>query len=129
MIASDTATKKGISNYPPKEVQAHLDELMDYLDIIRAAWGSPIIVTSGYRCPELNAAVGGSKTSVHTLGWAVDMHPKYGTSKQLFDFILKFMREHSMAFDQLIDEYNYSWVHLGIKSRNGYQRKQVLHIK
>lgn len=129
MIKSSTAVKLGINNKPTKEILSHLNELMDVLDIIREAWGSAIIVTSGFRCEELNKAVGGSKTSVHKTGYAVDMKPKNGKTREFFQFILNFLKSNGMLWDQLIDEYNYSWVHLGIRSNNGSQRKQILHIK
>lgn len=133
MTRSDTANRLGINNTPSKVIYSHLNELMDYLDLIREAWGGPIIVTSGYRCETLNKAVGGSTTSSHTTGWAVDMHPKNGKNLEFHNFVKTFLKENNMAFDQLIAEKPKngipSWTHLGIRSRNGYQRKQIFTIK
>ena len=84
-----------------------------------------IIVSSGYRCPELNKAVGGARTSQHTLGQAADIHTKSNSkesNKQLFELI----KQLKLPFDQLINEYNYSWVHVSYSNRN---RRQILNIK
>ena len=74
LLKSNTAKQNGIDNTPTFEVVRHLEELTEkILDPLRAAWGKPIRVKSGYRCPRLNAAVGGSKTSVHMIGYAADL--------------------------------------------------------
>ena len=134
LTRSSKADKLHIDNTPTREIECHLCELMDYLDVIREAWGSPIVITSGYRCEALNKAVGGSATSVHTCGWAADMHPSNGKNKEFLEFVKSFLKENNMAFDQLISEYPDSkgvpsWIHLGLRSRNGAQRKQVKTIK
>ena len=67
-IRSDTAKKYGIDNTPTFAIVAHLDELVEsILDPLRAAYGKPITVTSGYRCNSLNKAVGGADTSAHKI--------------------------------------------------------------
>ena len=77
LTKSETANKRKINNKPTKEVENCLNQLIDnILDPLRKAYGQPIIVSSGYRCPELNKAVGGAKTSQHTLGQAADIHTK-----------------------------------------------------
>ena len=74
LTKSDTATRRGIDNTPTEEVKKNLTTLVDQvLDPLRAAWGAPIVVNSGYRCPALNEAVGGSKTSDHMTGRAADI--------------------------------------------------------
>ena len=71
---STTAEACGIDNTPTVEVVPLMMELIDrVLDPLRERWGVPIYVTSGYRCPELNARVGGSKTSYHLRGMAADI--------------------------------------------------------
>ena len=66
LTKSATATSKGIDNTPTKEVVGNLTTLVDkVLDPLREAYGKPIKVNSGYRCPKLNKAVGGSATSQH----------------------------------------------------------------
>ena len=66
LTRSATATTRGIDNTPTPEIKANLERLVDkVLDGLREIYGKPITVNSGYRCPELNKAVGGSKTSDH----------------------------------------------------------------
>lgn len=122
---SVTAEFYGIDNTPSDEAVASLTYLVDnLLDPIREKWGSPINVTSGYRCAKLNKKVGGSATSQHMKGEAVDISTgdKYLNS-QLFDII----RNSELEYDQLIDEKNYSWIHVSLK-RSG-NRNQILRIK
>lgn len=126
LTKSETANKRKINNKPTKEVENCLNQLIDnILDPLREAYGQPIIVSSGYRCPELNKAVGGARTSQHTRGQAADIHTKSNSkesNKQLFELI----KQLKLPFDQLINEYNYSWVHVSYSNRN---RRQILNIK
>lgn len=126
LTKSETANRRKIDNKPTKEVENCLNQLIDnILDPLRKAYGQPIIVSSGYRCPELNKAVGGARTSQHTLGQAADIHTKSSSkesNKQLFELI----KQLKLPFDQLINEYNYSWVHVSYSPRN---RRQILNIK
>ena len=126
LTKSETANKRKINNKPTKEVENCLNQLIDnILDPLREAYGQPIIVSSGYRCPELNKAVGGAKTSQHTLGQAADIHTESNSkesNKQLFELI----KQLKLPFDQLINEYNYSWIHVSYSNRN---RRQILNIK
>ena len=127
---SETARSLGIDNRMPELVEAHVVELVDcLLDPLREAWGGPLVVTSGYRCPELNDAVGGSETSAHTAGWAADLVPK---DRERTDEFIKFAIDGipaaGLAFDQLIDERSGGsrWLHVGIRNLKGEQRRQVL---
>ena len=126
LTKSATASRKGINNTPDESVKRNLNSLVDnILDPLREAWGEPIIVTSGYRCGRLNKAVGGAAKSQHMYGQAADIRTvsdKPSDNKKLFDLI----RELKLPYDQLIDEYNYNWVHVSYSSRN---RRQILHIK
>lgn len=126
LTKSDTATRNNISNVPNEQEKNNLIALVDnILDPLREAYGQPIIVTSGYRCEKLNNLVKGSKTSQHRFGQAADIRSKQDTkeeNKKLFDLIQKL----DLPFDQLIDEYNYDWVHVSYSDKN---RKQILHIK
>lgn len=123
LTRSDTARIRGIDNTPTPEASAALDALMwNVLDPIRRMWGKPIIVNSGYRCPELNAAVGGSATSQHMKGEAADITAGDPTkNKELFDMIA----QSATPFDQLIDEKNYRWIHVSYRP-NG--RRNILHL-
>ena len=71
---SETASRKGINNTPNSAIVSALTALIDnVLDPLREKWGAPIIVTSGYRCPALNRAIGGASGSQHTKGEAADI--------------------------------------------------------
>lgn len=126
LTKSATASRKGINNTPDESVKKNLTRLVEnILDPLREAWGAPIIVTSGYRCGRLNKAVGGAAKSQHMYGQAADIRTvsdKPSDNKKLFDLI----RELKLPYDQLIDEYNYNWVHVSYSSRN---RRQILHIR
>lgn len=125
LIKSDTAIRKGIKNVPNKQEEQNLTALVDkILDPLREAYKKPIIVTSGFRCEELNRLVGGSKTSQHRTGQAVDIRTISDTpeeNKKLYDLIIKL----NLPFDQLINEYNFDWVHVSFSEKN---RKQILKI-
>ena len=126
LTKSSTAIKKKINNTPTKEVENNLNQLIDnILDPLREAWGQPIIVGSGYRCEALNKAVGGAAHSQHKLGQAADIHTKSDLAeynKKLFELI----KQLKLPFDQLINEYNYNWIHVSYSPRN---RRQILNIK
>lgn len=123
LTRSDTARTLKIDNIPTPEASAALDALMwNVLDPIRRMWGKPIIVNSGYRCPKLNAAIGGSATSQHMKGEAADITAGDPTkNKELFDMIA----QSAIPFDQLIDEKNYRWIHVSYRP-NG--RRNILHL-
>ena len=125
LTASTTAKRKGIDNTPDATVKANLTALVaNILDPLREAYGKPIVVSSGYRCPKLNRAVGGAAKSQHVTGQAADIHTLSDTpadNKKLFDLILSL----KLPFDQLINEYNFNWVHVSYSPRN---RRQILKI-
>ena len=126
LIKSDAARRSKINNTPNKQEENNLIALVEnILDPLREAYGKPIIVTSGFRCERLNKLVNGSKTSQHRTGQAADIRTVEDTveeNKKLFDLA----QELNLPFDQLIDEYNFDWVHVSYSPRN---RKQILHIK
>lgn len=125
LTSSTTATKYKIKNSPNKREEENLKSLIENcLDHIRTLWGKPIRVNSGYRSKELNLRIGGSSTSQHTKGEAADITTggKF-TNKLLFNMIV----ESGIVFDQLIDEKDYSWIHVSYK-KNGVNRRQVLHL-
>ena len=126
LIASTEAYKRKIDNTPGEEEKAHLEELMELMDGIRSAWGSAIIVTSGYRCPELNEAIGGSKKSAHQTGYAVDCVPANNRKKEFFEFCKEYLKDRD--FDELLFEKNSKgsiWCHIALKSIDGKQRKKI----
>lgn len=126
---SDTAKKKGIDNSPTTEVRANLLTLVNtILDPLREAWKSPIKVTSGYRCGVLNKAVGGSTTSAHLYGCAVDIVPINGRIAEFKQFCLDYFATRRHQFDQVILETKGAseWVHIGLKKRDGSKRGQLM---
>ena len=114
LCASATALREGIDNRPPKCAYHLLHVLVDQLlDPIREAWGEPIVVSSGYRCKELNTLVGGAKNSHHLLGCAADIIAGNKTDhRRLFKLIQQMQQSGQIRFTQLIWEGNGRWIHL-----------------
>ena len=127
MVKSATAKRLGIDNTPSDDIKNNLTLFIEkVLDPIREDWGSPIIVSSGYRCPELNKAVGGAKTSGHQYGFCADLQVKGGMKRvrELADFIFEWMKDHHMKFDELLFEssgngtwWQFCWIRKDVKQR------------
>lgn len=130
LLKSDTAKGMGIDNIPTFEVVRHLADLAETLDILRIGWGGAVNVTSGYRSPRLNAAVGGSATSAHMIGWAADLQPADGRQREFNAFVVNHFRKGGIAFDQIIREKDgrKEWLHLALFNAKGEQRGQVKDI-
>ena len=128
LCASETAKKYNIDNTPNPIIISHLQQLINFLNPLREAWGSAINVTSGYRCKRLNDMVGGSKTSSHMIGYGVDLVPANGRIKDFKKFIIFYMKDK--MFDQCIDEKSgkTEWVHIGLYNAKGQQRKMIFNI-
>lgn len=137
---SQTAKDKGIDNTPSPDIEAHIVESIETLiDPLREAWGdycnrnglgkAGIYISSGYRGPELNKAVGGSSTSAHCHGYAFDLVPTNGKMRDFKRFCREWLADK--AFDQLISEGEDDsgmprWMHVGYKHPKGYQRREFL---
>ena len=121
LVSSQVATRKGIDNAPAPAIVANLTRLAALLEQVRALVGAPIAISSGYRSPALNKAVGGAANSAHVLGLAADISTAKLTPKALTLLI----RHSDIAFDQLI--YEGTWVHIGLSA--GAPRRQVLTAK
>jgi len=126
---SETAKRKGISNMPTPEHLENFKKLaQNIFEPIRKHFGVPIHISSGYRSKALNIAIGGSLTSQHCSGEAIDIDMDGSsngvTNKMIFEFI-----KANLNFDQLIFEFGTKdkpdWVHVSFES-NGKQRKQIL---
>jgi hypothetical protein len=126
---SDSAKRKGISNEPTPEHLENFKKLAENIfEPIRKHFGKPIHISSGYRSKALNAAIGGSSSSQHCTGEAIDIDMDGSsngiTNKMVFDYI-----KANLNFDQLIWEFgtkdNPDWVHVSYET-TGKQRKQVL---
>lgn len=127
MTQSDTAKRLGINNTPNDTARLNLINLVEnILDPLRSEYGKPIIVNSGYRCKKLNNAVGGSSTSQHLAGEAADIESAGRSRKEnekLFNLIISL----GLPFDQLVNEYNFDWVHVSFSSSR--RRGQILEAK
>jgi hypothetical protein len=129
---SITANNHGINNTPNAEAKACLQRLaVEILQPIRDAWGQPIVISSGYRCPRLNAVVGGVKGSQHLLGQAADIkaaNPK--DNGKLFSCIAQLVKSGKIQVGQLIWEYGTKtcpkWVHVSLP-RAGKKNNQLLY--
>lgn len=122
MTKSSTAKANGIDNTPNQTAIDNLTKLIEIvLDPLREWYGKPIRVNSGYRCKVLNKAVGSkAKNSQHLYGEATDITAgSKAENEKLFNYI-----KDNLPFDQLINESNFSWVH--VSYREGRLRKQVL---
>ena len=153
LTASATAERLAIDNTPPRAAQQMLTVLVEQLlDPIRRRYGAPIIVTSGFRCPALNTAVGGVANSHHILGCAADivaplLSPQGGKNQTapflssplggseggcgdqtqyLFHLIVQMQREGQIRFTQLIAEEGYRWLHISYVP--GMLRNQVVDV-
>jgi len=131
LINSTTAKRLGLDNTPSEQEKEKLRKLaIEILQPIRDAWKSPIIVNSAYRSEQVNKAVGGVKNSQHTLGEAADITiGGKDRNKKLFNFIYKLISQGKIKVGQLIDEYNYSWIHVSLPRNNGKPNNQILHLR
>lgn len=104
---SSTAERQGIVNDAQPDIIEHLTVLAQGLEQVRTLLGAPMHIDSGYRCPALNAAVGGAKDSAHMQGFAADfICPDFGAPIDIVHAIVA----SDIKFDQCIQEGN--WVHI-----------------
>lgn len=131
MIVSPTAKRLGLSNVPTPE---HIENMRycceKILEPVRAHFGKPVRINSSYRSPRVNQAVGGSKTSQHVNGQAIDFEIMGVDNKVLADWI-----GDNLEFDQVILEFytagdkNSGWVHASIKKGGGNRMQRLIASK
>lgn len=130
-VKSQTAERYGLDN-TPNDVQLNnmVNVATFVFDNVREYFGVPLYVSSFFRSKEVNEKAGGSKTSQHMTGEAIDIDADvYGGVKnsEIFDYI-----KNNLDFDQLIWEYGNSkepaWVHVSYRT-NGHNRRQIIKIK
>ncbi len=116
LTRSTTAQLRGIDNTPSQQVIENLVALVDnVLDPLREAWGAPLRVNSGYRCRELNKAVGGVPASQHMLGQAADITAgDRRANRELYSLL----RHLDLPVDQAINEHDFSWLHISYGPRH-----------
>jgi hypothetical protein len=123
VIRSESAKRLGVNNTPTAEHIENLKALAENIfQPIRDHFGVPIRISSGYRSAALNKKIGGAKTSQHLSGEALDLDNDNAsiTNKEIFDFIVE-----NLDFDQVINEFDYSWVHVSYTTKRK-NRKQIL---
>lgn len=127
---SATARRYGIDNEPSEVQVERLRALAEtVLQPLRTAWGDRIIVTSGFRSPRLNRAIGGAINSQHLRGEAADISTFMDTredNEALFQLALRLVREGKIVVGQLIDEEDYNWIHISLPGR---KTNEVLHLQ
>lgn len=134
LTRSDTASRMKIDNTPTDDVVKNLTALVDnVLDPLREMYGKPIYISSGYRCPRLNKAVGGVAGSQHKTGQAADIQQvkkimrngeevtvvDHEANRRVFKLI-----EENFDFDQLLWENGGRWIHVSFRA-DGKNRRQV----
>jgi zinc D-Ala-D-Ala carboxypeptidase len=121
---SPTALRYNINNTPDEATLKRMTTVANKcFEPLREWYGKPIKINSFYRCPELNTKVGGSKTSEHVLGQAIDIDTdSVEENKKLFDWCKK-----NLQFNQLIWEYNGAWIHISYKESGN--KNQILEIR
>lgn len=125
LIVSQEAARRGIDNTPPFEIIDNLRRTAEALEEVRALLGGvPVVVSSGYRCPALNAVVPGSaKRSAHVLGLAADFTAsRFGSPLEICTKIAA----SGIKYDQLIHEYG-QWVHFGLSEGPMRQEELTVH--
>lgn len=124
LCRSNVAQLRDIDNTPGTAQFSNMEKLvLNLLDPIREKWGKPIRVNSGFRCKELNKAIGGASNSDHLRGMAADITTgNKADNRRLFDLIAS----SGLPFRQLIDENQYSWVHVSYNEDDN--KRQILHL-
>ena len=121
---SVSAIRNGIDNSPNAEHIRNIQLLVKYvLQPLREGLNKPIRITSGYRSEALNKAIKGSKKSQHCKGQAADLQFKVDgvmNNKMIWDKVI----ELGLPFDQMINEFNYSWIHISYNEE--HNRKAML---
>ena len=123
IIHSNTAKRLGIDNEPTETHLQNMQHLVDNLiQPLRDSIG-PIRISSGYRNPSLNRAIGGSRSSQHCKGEALDIQ-FWQMGKMMNELIYEWILDSGLEFDQMINEFDFAWIHISLKAKDN--RKQVL---
>ena len=127
-------TKSGshpeVYNIPSHEAIANLTNLSKWLEVLRERAGTPIIINSGYRSPQLNRKIGGAANSNHLTGCAVDIRTSGMEQAICYAAILiNYAKESQHDFDELLIEknrYGAVWVHFAVRPSNN--RRKVMFL-
>lgn len=122
---SQTAARLGLDNEPPPAVVDALTRTAHGLEMVRVLLQAPILVSSGYRSPLVNRAVGGAANSQHILGEAADFTaPGFGDPTEIVRAIMRSTRP--IPYDQLIVEFG-RWVHISFSRSPRHQALVIDH--
>lgn len=122
---SQTAARLGLDNEPPPDVVDALTRTAHGLEMVRVLLQAPILVSSGYRSPLVNRAVGGAANSQHILGEAADFTaPGFGPPEMIVRAIMRSTRP--IPYDQLIVEFG-RWVHISFSRSPRHQALVIDH--
>lgn len=124
---SETAIKHGISNSATEVQRKNVVRTAKMFDVIREHFGCPISIHSFFRCQKLNKLVGGSKTSQHTKGEALDLSARrYGgtTNREVFEFVKEYINFDQMIYEKPNEKGEASWIHISYKHKGN--RREVL---
>lgn len=130
---SATADKYKINNKIPSDLRCNALSLAQMLQKIREEYGYPIVVSSAYRCPELNRKIGGAVNSDHKYCAAADINATKTTNAVLFNLIKKMIDDNKISCRQLIWEYGTkkepNWIHISINHKdNSKKNNQILYL-
>lgn len=123
---------KEVYNIPSHEAIANMKRLCGWLEVLRERAGTPIIINSGYRSPQLNKKIGGVANSNHTTGCASDIRVK--DEEQLIRFaniVLDYAKESHQEFDELLIEknrYGAIWLHLAVRPKQNRHKVRILYV-
>jgi zinc D-Ala-D-Ala carboxypeptidase len=120
MTISQTGARLGIDNRPGPDALANLRRLADRLEAVRALVGRALVISSGYRSPELNRAVGGVDSSAHVQSLAAD----FISPPAACILVARQIAASAIGSDQLIDEHD--WIHLAVAAPGRPERRQCL---
>ena len=121
---SETATRLGINNKVPEQLMDNIMILAKGLQDVRKLLGTPLYISSGYRCIELNNILKSKPTSAHVKGLAADFRP---SGDHNIDSAVAAIVDSDICYDQIINEYN-QWVHISFAESGRTPRKQALSI-
>lgn len=126
-LRSETASARGIDNTPSIEVVSNLQQLcVNVLEPLRAYFNTPIMVSSGYRSPALNKAVGGSATSQHMTGEAADLRiPSEAAGREWFEY-LKTLPHDQLIWERDSHTSNQYWIHVSCRIDLNKNRNQCI---
>lgn len=128
--SSQIAERNNIDNTPDEDIIDNLKFLAQQLEKVRKILGAPMIITSGYRCLELNNKLGSKPTSAHVKGLAADFRSSFGNPSE----IVKLLMNSDIQYDQVIEEFCYpekpgsGWVHIAFTKDVNNTRRQALRI-